>query len=314
MTWAQNALAPAGAQAGRIAHLAWVFFTVAGVVYTAVAVVLLISIVRSIRRPDATTPDDRRKARVITGAAGLTATIVLGLLVFSVASGRQISYEPAQGSMTIQLTGHQWWWEIEYPDQTPSNTVYTANELHIPVGRKVLIRGTSADVIHSFWVPNLHGKKDLIPGRVNTTWIEADQAGIWRGQCAEFCGLQHAHMGLLVIAEPVEQFDAWLTHQREPAAAASTVDQQRGQQIVEDGPCALCHSIRGTSALGQVAPDLTHLGSRRTIASGVLANNRGNLGGWITDSYRVKPGVRMPPIPVAPEDLTPLLSYLENLK
>jgi cytochrome c oxidase subunit II len=314
MTWAQNALDPVGPQASRIAHLAWVFFSVAGVVYTAVVVVLLIAIVRSVRHRDAAPEDEPRKTRIITGAVGVTAAIVLGLLVFSVASGRQISHEPARGSMTIQVTGHQWWWEIEYPDQTPSNTVYTANELHIPTGRKVLIRATASDVIHSFWVPNLHGKKDLIPGRINTTWIQADQPGVWRGQCAEFCGLQHAHMGLLVIAESPEQFNAWLTRQREPAAAPSTDEQRRGQQIVENGPCALCHSIRGTSAMGQVAPDLTHLGSRRTIAAGVLANNRGNLGGWITDSHRVKPGVRMPPIPIASKDLTPLLSYLENLK
>jgi cytochrome c oxidase subunit 2 len=313
-TWAQNALSPAGPQAARIAQLAWVFFAVAAVVYIAVAAVTLIAVVRSIRRRDAAIPDDASKTRVVTGAVAMSAVIVLGLLVYSVASGRQISSDAAEGALTIQVTGYQWWWEIHYADDRPDYTVVTANELHIPAGRKVMIHATSGDVIHSLWVPNLHGKKDMIPGRTNTMWIQADRPGVWRGQCAEFCGLQHAHMGLVVVAEWPEQFDEWLARQRKPAAAPQTAEQRRGLEVLEAAACVLCHSIRGTAAMGQVAPDLTHFGSRRTIASATLPNNRGNLGGWITDSHSVKPGVRMPPIPIRSEDLTPLLAYLESLE
>jgi cytochrome c oxidase subunit 2 len=216
--------------------------------------------------------------------------------------------------VVVEVRGQQWWWEITYPDQVASNTVVTANEIHIPTGRPVMLRLSSLDVIHSFWVPSLHGKMDLIPSRINTTWMQADRPGVFRGQCAEFCGLQHAHMGLFVVAEPPESFDRWLANERRPAVEPFDAVRRRGKELFFNAPCLLCHSIRGTEAFGQVAPDLTHFGSRRSIGAATLPNTTGNLAGWITDSHRIKPGNRMPPMSIASEDMQPLLAYLEGLK
>jgi cytochrome c oxidase subunit 2 len=190
----------------------------------------------------------------------------------------------------------------------------TANEIHIPVGRPVMIRGTSNDVIHSLWVPNLHGKRDLIPSRTTTEWIQADSPGAYRGQCAEFCGLQHAHMALWVVAEPQEKFKAWMQQQLQPAVQPSDPVRQRGEQVFVNNACVFCHTIRGTTAAGQVAPDLTHFGSRKSLAAGTLPNNKGNLGGWISDPQSIKPGNHMATIAVNSEDLQPLLEYIEGLK
>jgi cytochrome c oxidase subunit II len=190
----------------------------------------------------------------------------------------------------------------------------TANEIHIPVGRPIMIRGMSNDVIHSFWIPNLNGKRDFIPSRVTTEWIQADHPGVFRGQCAEFCGLQHAHMALWVIAEPEAQFNAWMNRQLQAAAPPSDPVKQHGQQIFLDHACVYCHAIRGTTAGGQVAPDLTHFASRRSIAAGTLPNTIGNLGGWILDPQSIKPGNHMATIAVNSDDLQPLLEYIESLK
>jgi cytochrome c oxidase subunit 2 len=236
------------------------------------------------------------------------------LLVASVSTGRAIASLSEHGGPSIKVTGHQWWWEVEYDHPTPSRIVKTANEIHIPVGRAVKLELSSQDVIHSFWVPNLHGKRDLIPGHSNDIWIRADHAGVYRGQCAEFCGLQHAHMALLVIAEPQDRFDAWYNAQLQTSALPTTPSLQHGRQLVESGPCALCHTIQGTQANGNLGPDLTHLASRRTIAAASLPNTRGNLGGWISDPQSIKPGNRMPPITMKSEDLQAMLDYLESLK
>jgi cytochrome c oxidase subunit 2 len=219
-----------------------------------------------------------------------------------------------KSAMVIELTGNQWWWQVRYDNPDPRRIVTTANEIHIPVGRPVEIMGRSNDVIHSFWAPNLQGKRDLIPSRVTTIWIEADHPGTFRGQCAEFCGLQHAHMILWVIAEPEDKFDAWLNAQLRPSVSPTDAVKQRGQQVFLNHECIFCHSIRGTTAAGQVAPDLTHFGSRRGIAANTLPNTLGNLGGWIVDPQRIKPGTQMATVPIAPQDLQPLIEYLESLK
>src|ERR1051326_3475232 len=190
--------------------------------------------------------------------------------------------------MVVEVTASQWWWAIRYPNSDPSQIVITANEIHIPVGRAVMVREVALDVIHSFWVPNLQGKIDLIPSRVNTVWIQADHAGRFRGQCAEFCGLQHAHMALWVVAEAPEQFKKWMDHQLQPAVPPSDPAKAQGQHVFLDSACALCHAITGTSAAGQNGPDLTHFGSRLTIAAGTLPNNKGNMGGWISDPQTIK--------------------------
>ncbi|HYJ46860.1 MAG TPA: c-type cytochrome, partial [Pyrinomonadaceae bacterium] len=188
------------------------------------------------------------------------------------------------------------------------------NEIHIPTGQLIKLRLASDDVIHSFWVPNLSGKKDLIPGHEIILTFQADNPGEFRGQCAEFCGFQHAHMGLTIVAEPPDKFDDWMNRQRAPAAQPANDSEQRGQQVFLHAPCIMCHSIRGTDAGGHVAPDLTHLASRKTIAASTLPNTRGHLGGWILNSQEIKPGNHMPPVPLSSEELQALLDYLGSLK
>ena len=192
--------------------------------------------------------------------------------------------------------------------------VTTANEIHVPVGKPVTVVLTGADVIHSFWAPNLHGKRDLIPGQQTSLVLRVDKPGVFRGQCAEFCGLQHAHMAFLVVAESQEQFDAWYSNQVKEAAAPQTPEQIRGQQVFLSHACVMCHTIRGTEAAARAGPELTHLKSRATIAAGTLPNERGQLGGWISNPHSIKQGVRMPPNPLAPDELSSLLGYLESLK
>ena len=224
-------------------------------------------------------------------------------------------FEWAEGDceLKIELTGYRWWWKVEYSDPEPAKTVITANEIHIPIGRPVLINTYSQDVIHSFWIPALQGKRDLIPGNPSAIWLQADQPGVFEGQCAEFCGFQHAHMRLVLVAESQEQFQAWLDAQRQPARSPANSTAERGQKIFVSGPCALCHSIRGTDANGHVAPDLTHLAGRLKIAAGTLPNTPGHLAGWIIDSQHIKPGNAMPPTSLSAEDLQALLAYLGGL-
>jgi cytochrome c oxidase subunit 2 len=197
--------------------------------------------------------------------------------------------------------------------------VETANELHIPVGEPVKLEIESADVIHSVWIPQLHGKMDAIPTRVNDLVLQADTTGTYRGECAEYCGLQHAHMGFMVVAESREDFDAWIAHQQQPAPQAGDGAAQRGQQVFLNGGCTFCHTIRGLddsfidASQVDLGPDLTHIYSRLTIAGATLTTNRGNLAGWIIDAQHVKPGSLMPPTYLNSQDLQDLLAYLEAL-
>jgi cytochrome c oxidase subunit 2 len=313
-----SALNSHGVQAARIEDLWWLMFWVCSAVFVLVMVATGIAITR---RKDPVGPagpippeSSRRMTRVVAAAVGVTVLTLFVLLVASVSTGRAIASLSEGGGPSIKVTGHQWWWEVEYEHPTPSRIVKTANEIHIPVGRAVKLELSSQDVIHSFWVPNLHGKRDLIPGHSNDIWIKADRPGIYRGLCGEFCGLQHAHMGLLVIAEPQDRFDAWYGAQLQTSSLPATPSQQHGRQLVESGPCALCHTIQGTQANGNLGPDLTHLASRRTIAAASLPNTRGNLGGWISDPQSIKPGNRMPPVTMKSEDLQAMLDYLESLK
>jgi cytochrome c oxidase subunit 2 len=204
---------------------------------------------------------------------------------------------------------------VRYPDSAnPQNIVETANEIHVPVGRTVSIKMTSSDVIHSFWAPNLDGKKDLIPGHETRTWFRADSAGVYRGQCAEFCGHEHAKMAFLIVAEPPTQFQRWLESQKSEAATPTDSLAQQGKRVFLSGSCAMCHAISGTSAGSNFGPDLTHLASRRTIAAGTLPNDASNLAGWIIDPQIIKPGVKMPPNQLDGNSLQALLAYLATLK
>jgi cytochrome c oxidase subunit 2 len=322
----QSALDPAGPQAGRINGLWWLMFYTLSAVFLIVMCLLLVAAFRR-RRPVSgdktdvpdTKPDparERRMSHTVMGGIGVTIVILFVLLISSFLTGRSL-YSIAssgEGVVVIEVTGHQWWWDVKYSNDTPSLIVTTANEIHLPVGRPALIKLMSNDVIHSFWIPNLHGKTDLVPGHVTSTWIRADRPGTYRGQCAEFCGHQHAHMAFTVIVESAEQFQTWYKAQLLPAAQPSTPAQARGQQVFLSSPCIMCHRIQGTDAGGRVGPDLTHVASRPTLAAGTLANTRGHLAGWVVDSQKIKPGNRMPPNNLEPQDLQALLDYLQSLK
>jgi cytochrome c oxidase subunit II len=224
-------------------------------------------------------------------------------------------HEKDAGPPAITVTGHQWWWEIEYQIGSVNEHVVDANELHLPAGRPVDIELRTHDVIHSFWVPRLHGKVDLMPGFTNRIRIQANQPGVYRGECGEFCGPQHAHMILLVDVQPQAEFDAWLGRARQPARPPGDAFASRGQQVFMNSACVLCHTIRGTDAHGLVGPDLTHLASRRGLAANSYPNSTAYLAGWVTHAQTMKPHAQMPDITAfTGDDLRAIVAYLEDLK
>lgn len=305
----QSALEPAGLHADRIGTLWDIFLIVSAVVYV---LVMLFLIVALFRRPATARPHGVLKG--VVAASALTVVIMFALLVASIFTGRAIAESPQQG-IEVVVTGHQWWWQVEYSDPRGSDKrITTANELYIPVGVPVRVFLRSPDVIHSFWVPNLHGKQDLIPGHDNQIILQATRAGTYRGQCAEFCGYQHAKMAFWVTALPPADFTRWADAQRESSKIPSTASQRKGQEIFVSGPCAMCHNIQGTPASGKTGPDLTHIGSRRSIAAATLPNRRGYLAGWILDPQHIKPAAFMPPTQLQQGELEPLLDYLESLQ
>lgn len=318
----QSALDPKGPKAGAIANLNWFLVIVSTVVYIIVIGALLYALRRATIRPvgfvetDAEEPErEHSRVRWVAGAVGVTALVLLLFIFVDVSTARSLSRVGGERPLRIDVVGHQWWWEIKYPDVgNPQNIVGTANEIHVPVGRAVFIKMTSSDVIHSFWAPNLDGKKDLIPGHETRTWFRADSAGVYRGQCAEFCGHQHANMAFYIVAEPRVDFERWLTAQKSPASTPTDSAAQAGERVFLGASCAMCHSIAGTGAGGTIGPDLTHLASRRTIAAGTLPNTTGNLAGWILDPQTIKPGAKMPANQLDPQALQALLAYLGTLK
>lgn len=248
---------------------------------------------------------------------GWTALIGIGLFALAIASfltDRSMARAAANEKLAVTITGNQWWWDITYHSGDVSKTLRTANELHLPVGVPTRIRLQSNDVIHSFWVPSLAGKQDMIPGRDNDITIVPRTTGLFRGQCAEYCGTQHARMALVVVVESYPDFVRWWSHQLQPAAAPASRLALAGYDYVTTGPCSACHNIRGTPAGGQVAPDLTHLASRRSLAAGTMPMNTGNLYGWIEDPQSLKPGNRMPTIGMEPQQLHAVVAYLNTLK
>lgn len=249
--------------------------------------------------------------RLVLGGGVVFPVIVLSVLwVLTLRDMRALSQPAGPTELTIDVIGHQWWWEVRYPQQQ----IVTANDIHIPAGRTVHLVLTTQDVLHSFWVPELTGKTDLISGRTNSMTVQADHPGVYRGQCAEFCGLQHANMAFYVIAQSPSDFQQWLS--TETAAPTSSRDPTllRGQQVFESAACSACHTIRGTTARGTVGPDLSDFGSRQSIGAGTLPNTRGNLGGWIVDSQTIKPGNLMPPMQLSSGDLRALIAYLQSLR
>jgi cytochrome c oxidase subunit 2 len=317
----QAALNSKGLQAARIERLWWLIFGITVSVYVIVVAWLGTAVYRSrvsagaSEIPPLVNPEaDRRMTVVVGSALGITVILLFIMLTASVVTGHTIAGLNSKNPITIDITGHQWWWEVRYEATQPDQTVVTANEIHVPVGLPVVVKTSSADVIHSFWAPNLHGKRDLIPGYENALWFQADTAGVFRGQCAEFCGHQHAHMAFFIVAEPVEKFQAWLAQQVSTPPPPADPEAQRGEVVFLSHTCVMCHTIRGSGAGAKLGPDLTHIASRMTIAAGTLPNNRGNLAGWISDSQSIKPGNKMPPNPLKADDLNALLTYLETLK
>jgi cytochrome c oxidase subunit 2 len=322
LTARMSILDPSGPQARSIDGIWNVFLAVSIAVCVAVVVVHIVAMVRAHRRRqdagDPARPDPaqaRRLARVIIAAAAVTTMALFVLVIESLMTGNALAaLDDDPDPLVIKVTAHQWWWQLDYAPDSPDGGAPTANEMHIPVGRTVRVLLTSADVIHSFWVPSLHGKRDAIPARTNTLVLRADQAGVYRGPCAEFCGLQHAQMTLTVVAEPPADFERWLASQRAEAVAQLPEPALHGREVFMSTTCAICHTIRGSHAGGRIGPDLTHLASRAELAAGAIPNTRGHLGGWVLDPQAIKPGTQMSPTRLAGDDLRALLAYLEMLR
>ena len=310
----QSMFNPQGPVARNNASVGWFLIWLMAVVYVAVMCALAIAVLRRRRASDDSAESTRRLARTVTWASIATVIVLVSVGVIAFAADRGMNSPSGPGAITVDVIGHQWWWDFQYRDLSPDDFVTSPNELHIPVGVPVVLSATSRDVIHSFWVPNLRGKRDLIPGIVTHTWLQADTPGVYRGQCAEFCGHQHAHMALQVVAEPMRAFQDWIQHQRQPAAEPITDQQRRGRDVFMQGPCVTCHTIRGTDAGSRVGPELTHVDSRLMVGAGTLPNTRDHLRVWVTNSQATKPGNRMPPLALAPDDLEAVLAYLRSLR
>jgi len=313
----QSVLSPAGTQSSSI-HLLWsLMLAVTGSVFVITLAFIALALVRGRRRArtgEALPRSQRALTRSVAVAVAVTVVVLFGLLIASVWTGHTVASLHASSALTIDVTGHQWWWEIEYEDAVPARRMVTANDIHIPTNRPVVFKVTSRDVIHSFWAPNLQGKRDLIPGYTTAIWLQADRPGVFRGQCAEFCGLQHAHMAFDIVAEPEAAFEAWLEAMRQPAVEPAGAVERRGRQVFLAARCSVCHTVLGTEAHGQAGPDLTHIATRRTLGAGTLPNTGAHLAAWVRDPQSSKPGNQMPPNPLAGDDLQALLAYLETLR
>jgi cytochrome c oxidase subunit II len=309
----------AGARAHAIVPLTWFTLIVSVLVCVIIAAILWVAVSRAKANGG---PAETRAVAIQAGSPAMR-WIGLGLLISAVpllitliwtmvalAAVSEPAHTPA---LVLDVTGHQWWWEVHYNAAEPDQAFTTANEIHIPTNTRVLVRLHGADVIHSFWVPKLTGKTDTIPGQTNTSWLEARSPGRYLGQCTEYCGWQHAHMALEVVAQTPQDFANWRAQQLQPAGDPTTDSQQRGLSLVEYR-CGLCHQVRGTTAASHVGPDLTHLESRRMIAAGLLPNNAGTLSGWIEGAQALKPGNLMPDQGLTVEQTQDVVAYLETLK
>jgi len=294
-----------------VTGLWWLMLWIAAAVFAVVIVMIVWGIVRGRSRSeeDARRPAPWGEPFVVVAGVGVSAIILVGLFLLSLRAMQVLAAPGRHDALAVHVVGHDWWWEVRYP-----NGAVTANEIHVPSGERVRLVLDAADVIHSFWVPQLAPKRDLIPGRTNELWIEADEPGRYRGQCAEYCGLQHAHMAFWVIAQPPSEFGAWLGDQVRPAGAPPSGLAARGRDVFLTNTCVGCHTIRGTDATGKLGPDLTHLASRDTIAAATLPNTPDVLAEWVSDPQDAKPGVSMPPTQLSSSDLQALVAYLRSLR
>ncbi len=302
-----------GPEARSIKGVSWLMFVLAGAVYVIVAGFIVVAIVRGRRRRDGEpAPGREPKDDTFIWFGGIVAPVVI-LAVLAVVTIRTTEHLRAaeEGELRIQVVAKRWWWDVRYPD----TGVATATEIHVPVGRPIDIELTSDNVVHSFWVPQLAGKVDTIPGQTNHLRLKADEPGTYRGECAEYCGIQHANMNYVVIAEPAADFDRWMARRTAGAGLTPGSDQaSRGQVVFFRQTCTGCHAVKGTPATATVGPDLSDFGGRQSIASLTVPNNAENLARWITEPDRVKPGTLMPPTPLSGDDLAAVVAYLEGLK
>jgi cytochrome c oxidase subunit 2 len=307
----QSALAPVADESRAIERVWDLMLWICGPMYALVLLALGYALWRN-RGNGHGRAGDRALWFGLLGFSVLTAGLLTVLTAQSYVQDRRL-HAPVVDPVNVRITAKQWWWQVEYLDADPSRQFTTANELHLPVDRPARIELASADVIHSLWIPVLNGKEDLIPGHANTITMTPRKVGRYRGQCAEFCGLQHANMALDVQVDDAAAFAAWQAHQRMPAPAPTTPTAIAGRNDFNALACALCHAIGGTPAGGVVGPNLTHLASRRTLAAGVLPLDRGTLETWIIDPQRHKPGTNMPAVPLQPQQLSDITDYLMTL-
>jgi cytochrome c oxidase subunit II len=302
----QSAFHVGGPVASDIASLSWWMIAVFGGVFLAVMVILAFAL---IRKPTRGGLSERASIGMIVAGGLVTPTVVLlGFMIYAFF----IDLELPTGANTVEIevTGHMWWWDVRYP----AHDLVTANEIIIPIGEPVRLKIRSADVIHSFWVPNLHGKMDLKPDKTNVFTVRADRPGIYRGQCAEYCGIQHALMAFQVVAMEREQFDLWISERASPPLAPTDPVLVRGKEVFFEAACNNCHAIKGTTAQGRIGPDLTHIGSRLTLGAAAIPNSRAHLSGWISNPQAIKPGNKMPASYLKSDDLHALVLYMLSLE
>lgn len=307
----QSALDPASDFAWRLQDLFEGIFFWAVVVFVLVQGALIVAIFRFRERPGGPSPKVTHGNTLLEISWTLAPAVVLVLIAIPTIKTIWIVDSPPPGeSLVVEAIGHQWWWEFRYPDLG----IVTANEMRIPVGQQIDVRLTSADVVHSFWFPRLGGKRDVIPGHETQIWFTVDSAGLYLGQCAEFCGLSHALMKMELVAEDPADFEAWANGQRTEAAISDSAVAADGAQAFMQGGCIACHTVRGTVAQGVIGPDLTHVGSRRRIAAGILDNTEENLERWIRNPQDVKPGALMIVPELDNETVRRIVAYMRNLK
>ena len=309
-----STLEPRGPGAATIESLWWLMFWLALPVGIVVTGLLLYAVFRAWRRRTVDGgPPVSDTTFIVIGGIVVPSVILLVLVVATIRTGAALSAPTEPAALRVEVIGHQFWWEVRYPD----DGVVTANEIHIPTGQSVEILLTSPGVIHSFWVPPLHGKQDMNPGETNALRLQADEPGVYRGFCAEFCGIQHALMQFLVVAQPPAEFAAWLAERRHPPAPPADATAQEGRRLYAAVGCASCHPIAGqfdAGATGPAGPDLTHFATRRTVAAAVVDNTPANRAAFILDPQTIKPGSSMPATPLSGEQLAALLAYLDTLR
>jgi cytochrome c oxidase subunit II len=291
-----------------------------GIISLVVLVIIVLALLGGIFRRRSRA--QREGELAVTADAGGVSWIYIGISISAVVLAacalwtmftlRAIAMPAHADALTVHVTAAQWWWRVRYEDPQSQGVFSTANEIHVPVGQPVKVELSSEDVIHSFWVPQLAGKIDVIPGQTNVLWLQADKPGVYLGQCGEFCGAQHAHMQMRVIADAPKDYAAWRDGELQPAAAAAQGAGATGAALVASR-CGACHTVRGTGAGGILGPDLTHLMARHTIAAGLLPNTPGNLAAWIANPQTLKPGSRMPAPRLSANELQAVIGYLETL-